>query len=127
MALLGGARQLLSSALRHAARTLWFTEGRAVLSRFIVAVRPPPRGRLYLPGRADLLAGVSIDASRAGLYFALLHLATLFVPTERTSIRIVLRDMLPSETFTPAQLAGSALTPGGLALAAWLTRAAAAR
>ena len=127
MVLLGGARQLLKNALRHDAKTLWFAEGRVALSRLIAAVQPPPRGRLYLPGRADLLAGVSVDASRAGLYLALLHLATLFVPTERTSVGIVLLDILPGETFTPARLAGSALIPGGLALAAWLTRAAAAR
>jgi drug/metabolite transporter (DMT)-like permease len=86
VALLSSAWPLTKIALQHGASPLWFAEGRAALSGLTAAVILAPRGRLRLPRRADLPAVLAIGVLQLGIYFALAHLAIVFVPAGRTSV-----------------------------------------
>lgn len=84
--LLSSAWPLTKIALQHGAAPLWFAEGRAVLSGLTAALLLLPRRQLRLPRRADLPAVIAIGGLQLGLYFALAHLALMFVPAGRTSV-----------------------------------------
>jgi len=84
--LLSSAWPLTKIALALGATPLWFAEGRAVLSGVTVALLIAARGRLRVPGRADLPALVAIGALQLAGYFAFAHLAVAWVPAGRTAI-----------------------------------------
>jgi O-acetylserine/cysteine efflux transporter len=90
--LLSSAWPLTKIALERGAAPLWFAEGRAVLSGLTAALLLAPphlfarNGRLRLPKRADLPAVVAVGVLQLGVYFALAHLAIVFVPAGRTSV-----------------------------------------
>jgi len=86
VALLSSAWPLTKIALQHGAAPLWFAEGRSVLSGLTVVALLAPRGRLHLPRRADLPVVAAVGMLQLGLYFALSHLALVFVPAGRTSV-----------------------------------------
>lgn len=117
VALLSSAWPLTKIALQHGAPPLWFAEGRAVLSGLVVALLLAPLGRLRLPQRADLPALLAIGGLQLGVYFALAHLALVFVPAGRTSVLantttiwvvplslIVLRESIPPRRWLAALL-----------------------
>ncbi|HVC63356.1 MAG TPA: DMT family transporter [Acetobacteraceae bacterium] len=84
--LLSSAWPLTKLALALGATPLWFAEGRAVLSGVTAALIVVARGRLRLPGRADLPALAAIGALQLAGYFAFAHLAVAWVPAGRTAI-----------------------------------------
>jgi O-acetylserine/cysteine efflux transporter len=84
--LLSSAWPLTKIALALGTTPLWFAEGRAVLSGVTVALIVVARGRLRMPGRADLPALVAIGALQLAGYFAFAHVAVAWVPAGRTAI-----------------------------------------
>jgi O-acetylserine/cysteine efflux transporter len=86
VALLSSAWPLTKIAVQHGAPPLWFAEGRATLSGLTAVIILLPRGRLRLPRGADIPAVAAIGALQLGFYFALTHLAIMFVPAGRTSV-----------------------------------------
>lgn len=84
--LLSSAWPLTKIALALGATPLWFAEGRAVLSGVIVTLAVVARGRLRVPGRADLPALAAIGALQLAGYFAFAHVAVAWVPAGRTAI-----------------------------------------
>jgi drug/metabolite transporter (DMT)-like permease len=115
--LLSSAWPLTKIALERGASPLWFAEGRAVLSGLTAALLLLPRGRLRLPKRADLPAVAAVGALQLGIYFALAHLAIVFVQAGRTSVLantttiwvvplslIVLREPIPPRRWLAALL-----------------------
>ncbi len=84
--LLSSAWPLTKLALGLGATPLWFAEGRAVLSGATAGLFVAVRGRLRLPGRADLPALSAIGALQLAAYFALAHEALAWVPAGRTAI-----------------------------------------
>jgi O-acetylserine/cysteine efflux transporter len=84
--LLSSAWPLTKIALLHGAAPLWFAEGRAILSGLIATLLLLPTGRLRLPRRRDLPTVAAIGGLQLGLYFALSHVALVFVPAGRTSV-----------------------------------------
>lgn len=84
--LLSSAWPLTKIALALGATPLWFAEGRAVLSGVIAALLVAARGRLRVPGRADLPALFAIGALQLAGYFAFAHVAVAWVPAGRTAI-----------------------------------------
>ena len=84
--LLSSAWPLTKIALALGATPLWFAEGRAVLSGVIAALLVAARGRLRMPGRADLPALAAIGALQLAGYFAFAHVAVAWVPAGRTAI-----------------------------------------
>lgn len=86
MVLLSSAWPLTKVALAQGATPLWFAEGRAMLSGLMAVLLLAARGRLRLPGRADLPAVVAIGAFQLAGYFAFAHEAVAWVPAGRTAI-----------------------------------------
>jgi O-acetylserine/cysteine efflux transporter len=84
--LLSSAWPLTKIALALGATPLWFAEGRAVLSGITAAAIVAARGRLRLPGRADLPALAAIGGLQLAGYFAFAHVAVAWVPAGRTAI-----------------------------------------
>lgn len=84
--LLSSAWPLTKIAVGLGATPLWFAEGRAVLSGVTVALIVAARGRLVVPGRADLAALVAIGGLQVAGYFAFAHVAVAWVPAGRTAI-----------------------------------------
>ena len=115
--LLSSAWPLTKVALQHGAAPLWFAEGRAALSGLTAALLLAPRGRLQLPRRGDLPVVAAVGLLQLGLYFALSHLALVFVPAGRTSVLantttvwvvplslLVLRESIPLHRWVAALL-----------------------
>jgi O-acetylserine/cysteine efflux transporter len=84
--LLSSARPLTRLALDQGATPLWIAEGRAVMSMAVAALMAMARGRLRLPGRADVAAVAAIGALQLAGYFAFAHVALEWVPAGRTAI-----------------------------------------
>jgi drug/metabolite transporter (DMT)-like permease len=84
--LLSSAWPLTKLALMQGTTPLWFAESRAVLSFAMALGLLLLRGRLRLPGRADLPAVLAVGGLQLGLFFALVHVAVLWVPAGRTAI-----------------------------------------
>jgi O-acetylserine/cysteine efflux transporter len=115
--LLASAWPLTKVALSAGSTPLWFAEGRAVLSALTAAVILLVRGRLRMPGRADLPTLIAIGAFQLGGYFALAHEALLWVPAGRTAILantttiwvvplslVFLREPIPARRWAAAAL-----------------------
>ncbi len=81
----GGVWPVTKHALQHAT-PLWFAFNRAGLAAVTVGLAMALLGRLRLPARADLPSIFGIGLLQLGLFFALTHLALLFVPVGRTTI-----------------------------------------
>lgn len=84
--LLSSAWPLTKLALDAGSTPMWFAEGRAVLSALTATALLLLRGRLRLPGRADMAAIFAIGGLQLGGYFALAHEAVAWVPAGRTAI-----------------------------------------
>jgi drug/metabolite transporter (DMT)-like permease len=84
--LLSSAWPLTKIALGLGSTPLWFAEGRAVLSGLTAAAILAWRGKLRLPGRADIPALVAVGVGQLGLYFAFAHEALAWVQAGRTAI-----------------------------------------
>ena len=84
--LLSSAWPLTKAALDAGATPLWFAEGRSVLSGLTLGLVLAARGRLRLPGRADLPALTAIGGLQLAAYFALAHAAVAWVAAGRTAI-----------------------------------------
>lgn len=84
--LLSSAWPLTKLALSLGATPLWFAEGRAVLSGFTAAILLFARGRVRLPGRADLPTIAAVGSLQLAAYFAFAHEAVAWVPAGRTAI-----------------------------------------
>jgi drug/metabolite transporter (DMT)-like permease len=125
--LLSSAWPLTRIALALGATPLWFAEGRAVLSGVTAALIVVARGRLRVPGRADLpaLAYIGFVAGPLGTWCVVE--ATAKLPTIVSSVgflttpavSLVLASLLLGEAITADLLAGSALIIGGVAIAAF--------
>jgi drug/metabolite transporter (DMT)-like permease len=115
--LLSSAWPLTKIALSAGSTPIWFAEGRAVLSGITVATILLVRGRLSLPGRADLPTLLAVGALQLGGYFALAHEAVAWVPAGRTAILantttvwivplslIFLREHIPTRRWIAAAL-----------------------
>lgn len=84
--LLSSAWPLTKLALSAGATPLWFAEGRAVLSGLTGAVLLAMRGRIRLPGRADLPTLAAVGSLQLAAYFAFAHEALTWVAAGRTAI-----------------------------------------
>jgi O-acetylserine/cysteine efflux transporter len=84
--LLSSAWPLTKLALSLGATPLWFAESRAVLSCVTGALLVAARGRLRMPGRADLPALAAVGALQLAAYFAFAHEAVSWLPAGRTAI-----------------------------------------
>jgi uncharacterized membrane protein len=84
--LLSSAWPLTKLALSLGATPLWFAEGRAVLSCLTGAILLLARGRIRLPGRADLPTLAAVGSLQLAAYFAFAHEALTWVPAGRTAI-----------------------------------------
>jgi O-acetylserine/cysteine efflux transporter len=84
--LLSSAWPLTKLALSLGATPLWFAEGRAVLSCLTGALLVAARGRLRMPGGADLPALAAVGALQLAAYFAFAHEAIAWLPAGRTAI-----------------------------------------
>jgi O-acetylserine/cysteine efflux transporter len=84
--LLSSAWPLTKLALSLGATPLWFAEGRAVLSGLTGAMLLAARGRIRIPGRADLPTLAAVGSLQLAAYFAFAHEALTWVPAGRTAI-----------------------------------------
>lgn len=116
--LLSSAWPLTKIAIAAGSTSLWFAEGRAVLSAVTVCVLVAIRGQLRLPTRGDLLPAIlAIGGLQLGAYFALAHEAVAWVPAGRTAILantttvwvvplslLILREHIPARRWLAAVL-----------------------
>ena len=84
--LLSSAWPLTKLALSSGATPLWFAEGRAVLSGLTGALLVAARGRIRMPGAADLPTLLAVGALQLAAYFAFAHQAVSWLPAGRTAI-----------------------------------------
>ncbi len=120
--LLSSAWPLTKIALSLGATPLWFAEGRAVLSGVTAALIVAARGRLLLPGRADMPALLAIGGLQIAGYFAFAHAAVAWVPAGRTAILantttiwiVPLSLVFLKELIPPRRWAAAAIGLGGV-------------
>ncbi len=84
--LLSSAWPVTKLAVIVGAAPLWFALGRAALSALIAFVLVAAMRRLHLPRRQDLPAVFSVGLLQLAAFFALAHVALLYVPAGRTAI-----------------------------------------